>query len=157
LAILELIRDKLIWAEQEQTSSKIYLKALTDEPAEAAVKKTMLSSSNAIEDKIQDCGQQPAEAQTEAVIETPEPCEEPEAEEHELDDIDQQLAAIPEHELKIPIQEIPTINEYPTSTVVFESKKLKIPIAQLPPKSKTNQTQIDAEEKSEHFEQTSEN
>ncbi len=44
LAMLELIRDKLIWAEQSDTSpSQIYLRALTDEPAEQAVQKAILS------------------------------------------------------------------------------------------------------------------
>ena len=40
LALLELIRDKLIWAEQ--SASTIYLRALTDEPAEQAVQKAIL-------------------------------------------------------------------------------------------------------------------
>jgi segregation and condensation protein A len=46
LAMLELIRDKLIWAEQSETApSQIYLRALTDEPAEQAVQKAILSVS----------------------------------------------------------------------------------------------------------------
>ena len=157
LAILELIRDKLIWAEQEQTSSKIYLKALTDEPAEAAVKKTMMSSSNALEDKLPDSNQQPAEAQTDAVIEAIEPSDEPEAEEQELDDIDQQLAAIAEHELKIPIEEITAKAENNTDIQVFDSENLRIPIAQLPPKPQTKQPKMPAEKKVDSSEQTSEN
>jgi segregation and condensation protein A len=40
LALLELIRDKLVWAEQ--SASAIYLRALTDEPAEQAVQKAIL-------------------------------------------------------------------------------------------------------------------
>jgi len=44
LAMLELIRDRLIWAEQSETTpSQIYLRALTDEPAEQAVQKAILS------------------------------------------------------------------------------------------------------------------
>lgn len=44
LAMLELIRDKLIWAEQSETTpSQIYLRALTDEPAEQAVQRAILS------------------------------------------------------------------------------------------------------------------
>ena len=44
LAMLELIRDKLIWAEQSETAPRqIYLRALTDEPAEQAVQRAILS------------------------------------------------------------------------------------------------------------------
>lgn len=43
LAMLELIRDRLIWVEQSQDASRqIYLRALTEEPAESAVRKTIL-------------------------------------------------------------------------------------------------------------------
>lgn len=43
LAMLELIRDKLVWAEQAENSSQIYLRALTDEPAEEAVQRAIMS------------------------------------------------------------------------------------------------------------------
>jgi segregation and condensation protein A len=43
LALLELIREKLIWAEQS-TGSSIYLRPLTDEPAEQAVQKAILTA-----------------------------------------------------------------------------------------------------------------
>jgi segregation and condensation protein A len=43
LALLELVRDKLVWAEQSETSPEIYLRALTDEPAEQAVQRAILS------------------------------------------------------------------------------------------------------------------
>ena len=42
LALLELIREKLIWAEQP-ASGAIFLRALTDEPAEQAVQKAILA------------------------------------------------------------------------------------------------------------------
>jgi segregation and condensation protein A len=42
LALLELIREKLVWAEQA-SSSQIYLRALTDEPAEQAVEKAIVA------------------------------------------------------------------------------------------------------------------
>jgi segregation and condensation protein A len=42
LALLELIRGKLVWAEQPAPSS-IYLRALTEEPAEQAVKEVIFS------------------------------------------------------------------------------------------------------------------
>jgi segregation and condensation protein A len=55
LALLELIRDGLVWAEQfdpahhEQSEpvGSIYLKALTDEPAEQAVRKAILAAAEA--------------------------------------------------------------------------------------------------------------
>ncbi len=43
LAMLELIRDKLIWAEQAESSSQIYVRALTDEPAEEAVRRAIMA------------------------------------------------------------------------------------------------------------------
>ena len=43
LAMLELIREKLIWAEQSGGST-IYVRPLTDEPAEQAVQKAILAT-----------------------------------------------------------------------------------------------------------------
>jgi segregation and condensation protein A len=43
LALLELIREKLVWVEQQGTSS-IFLRALTDEPAEQAVQKAIIAA-----------------------------------------------------------------------------------------------------------------
>ena len=43
LALLELIRDGLVWAEQPKPSDAIYLKALTEESAEQAVQKAILA------------------------------------------------------------------------------------------------------------------
>jgi len=43
LALLELIRDGLVWAEQPGPCDTIYLKALTEEPAEQAVQKAILA------------------------------------------------------------------------------------------------------------------
>jgi segregation and condensation protein A len=43
LAMLELIRDKLIWAEQAESSSQIYVRALTNEPAEQAVRRAIMA------------------------------------------------------------------------------------------------------------------
>jgi len=44
LALLELIREKLVWAEQPETSGPIYLRVLTDEPAEQAVQKAIIAA-----------------------------------------------------------------------------------------------------------------
>jgi len=44
LALLELIREQLIWAEQSKVKDSIYLRALTDEPAEQAVQKAVMTA-----------------------------------------------------------------------------------------------------------------
>jgi len=44
LALLELVREKLVWAKQTAKSSSIYLRPLTDEPAEQAVQKAILAA-----------------------------------------------------------------------------------------------------------------
>jgi segregation and condensation protein A len=44
LALLELVRSKLVWAEQNQPCATIYLRALTEEPAEQAVQKAILEA-----------------------------------------------------------------------------------------------------------------
>lgn len=44
LALLELIRDQLIWVEQSKQSEPILVRALTDEPAEQAVQRTIRST-----------------------------------------------------------------------------------------------------------------
>jgi len=43
LAMLELIRDRLIWAEQPENSSQIYVRSLTDEPPEQAVQRAIMA------------------------------------------------------------------------------------------------------------------
>lgn len=44
LALLELVRERLVWAEQARALDSIYLKPLTDEPAVQAVQKAILAS-----------------------------------------------------------------------------------------------------------------
>jgi len=44
LAMLELIREKLIWAEQQSTGSAIHVRSLTDEPAEQAVQQAIFTT-----------------------------------------------------------------------------------------------------------------
>jgi len=43
LALLELIREELIWAKQDGSSSSIYLRPLTEEPAKKAVQKAIIA------------------------------------------------------------------------------------------------------------------
>ncbi|MHC4595505.1 MAG: segregation and condensation protein A [Planctomycetota bacterium] len=57
LALLELIREKLILAEQSASSS-IYLRSLTDEPAEQAVRKAILAIAEADNRRSTQTGQQ---------------------------------------------------------------------------------------------------
>jgi segregation and condensation protein A len=54
LAILELVREKLITAEQSDVAGAIYLRALTDEPAEEAVHKAILTTVNGESSEIDD-------------------------------------------------------------------------------------------------------
>jgi segregation and condensation protein A len=53
LALLELVREGLVWAEQDESSTSIYLKALTDEPAEEAVQKAVVAFKEEEEKKPQ--------------------------------------------------------------------------------------------------------
>jgi len=77
LAILELIREQLIWAEQPKDAGQIHLRSLTEVPAEEAVRKAMLTveatqTSSQQSDKEQ--GQQPPIP----ILELPaEPCPQP--------------------------------------------------------------------------------
>ena len=43
LALLELIREKLVWAEQPASASSIYLRPLTEKSAEQAVQEAVLA------------------------------------------------------------------------------------------------------------------
>jgi segregation and condensation protein A len=49
LALLELVREKLVWVKQQQATGAIYLRSLTDEPAEQAVQKAILATAESLE------------------------------------------------------------------------------------------------------------
>jgi len=51
LALLELIREELVWAKQSKSSSSIYLRPLTEEPAEQAVQKAIIALAEAESNK----------------------------------------------------------------------------------------------------------
>ncbi|MFA5553860.1 MAG: segregation/condensation protein A [Phycisphaerae bacterium] len=53
LALLELVRDRLIAAEQQEGGDAIYINALTDEPAEQAVRKAILAASSETAEETQ--------------------------------------------------------------------------------------------------------
>jgi len=59
LALLELIREKLVWAKQPKSSAAIYLRPLTDEPAELAVRKAIEASDAKAEPRQSSQTQQP--------------------------------------------------------------------------------------------------
>jgi segregation and condensation protein A len=44
LALLELIRERLVWVKQPKSSKQLHLRSLTDEPAEQAVQKAIQAS-----------------------------------------------------------------------------------------------------------------
>ncbi len=78
LALLELIRERLIWVEQKTASSEIYLKSLTDEPAAQAVQKAIIATE-------QEQAEQTAQTPPIAITELPpkaEPAYSAEPEEH---------------------------------------------------------------------------
>jgi len=43
LALLELVREKLVWVKQPKSSAQLYLRPLTDEPAEQAVQNAIIA------------------------------------------------------------------------------------------------------------------
>ena len=81
LAMLELIRDRLIWAEQPEQTGPIYLRSLTDEPAEQAVQNAIYANTDDEEEAV-------ANEQTEVIEEPAEDRQQP-------------------HTAGIPIQELP--------------------------------------------------
>ena len=127
LAILELIRSQLIWAEQNQETGKISLRATTDVPAEEAVREAIMRIEAA--EAVQE--QQP----------TPAPAEELPAEPDFA--IDETTETEQESQLPIPIVEIPLADnstiEQPAEEMQTESP-LPIPISELPPKGNSKQT-----------------
>ena len=60
LALLELIREKLIWAEQHAGTEPIYLRALTDEPAERAVQRAIIATAERTDQTKQQIKHPPA-------------------------------------------------------------------------------------------------
>jgi segregation and condensation protein A len=105
LAILELIREQLIWAEQPQGPGQIHLRALTEVPAQEAVRKAMLAVESAS-----------ADSQTSASSVEPQP------------------EAEASHQPPIPIVELPAETASTVNEQVKESQnqQLSIPISELP-------------------------
>lgn len=59
LALLELIRERLVWAEQPKSSSSVYLRPLTEAPAEQAVQKAILALAESESEKGPDTKRKP--------------------------------------------------------------------------------------------------
>ena len=121
LAILELIRSQLIWAEQNQETGKISLRALTDVPAEEAVREAIMR----IEAAEATREQQP----------TPTPAEELPAEPDLT--TEKRVETEQEPQLPIPIVEIPPADAPATGqqTESPQEHELPTPISELPAKN----------------------
>ena len=63
LALLELIRERLIWAEQAESSGDIYVKALTEKPAEQAVQQAIVAEDAEMEKEQSSQTQRPKHPQ----------------------------------------------------------------------------------------------
>ncbi|MHC4431088.1 MAG: segregation and condensation protein A [Planctomycetota bacterium] len=101
LAMLELIREKLIWAEQQSSGSAIYVRSLTDEPAEQAVQQAILATEADLEEsRAEERGQPPI-----PIAEVPAKSKAPAETE----------TAQPKEQLAIPITELPAESEPVTS------------------------------------------
>jgi len=108
LALLELIREKLAWVEQASDSS-IYVRSLTDEPAEQAVQEAILASEADLEESDQaEQNEQP-----------PIPISEIHSESKAAVEIHAQQSETP-----IPIAELPASNEPTISSQEHQQKEV---------------------------------
>jgi len=135
LATLELIRSQLIWAEQDQTTGKIALRAMTDAPPEEAVRKAIMriEAEEAANQQAQAAEQQSSQVQV----------EEPLIEQVEIEGKIEEEITEDVQELSIPIVEIPPADKSKTEVpveVIQTDSPLPIPISELPPKDKSQQT-----------------
>ncbi len=130
LATLELIRSQLIWAEQNQETKKISLRALTDAPPEEAVRKAIMRI------EAETVAQTPEVSSEQESAVKPEPVE-TELNEEEISEIEEEFGP------PIPIVEIPAEPANPLDQPIEEvqaESPLPIPIAELPPKGPAKQT-----------------
>ncbi len=129
LALLELVRDTLVTIQQHKPNADIYLKSLTDEPAEQAVQKAILAAAGELEEPEQTTEN---EAPPIEIIEVQTPSE------------TQAVVTIPEQsQTPTPIDEAPPIEiaeiqtapETEAVVTMPEQSQTPIPIAELPAKS----------------------
>jgi len=83
LALLELVREKLVWSKQPKPLASIYLKALTEEPAEEAVQNAILATAAEGEKSPETRQQKPADGGPIPVTELPPKTKRPAIEEYE--------------------------------------------------------------------------
>jgi segregation and condensation protein A len=130
MAMLELIRNHLIWAEQPQMGGPVYLKPLTTEPAEQAVQNAIYSNPEAMEQKpphsaeFTDASEPASEESGDSETESFDTADEDELPD---DDFSKELAAIdvpPAEEApatgRIPIIDIPSKGTVQTKPPVLE-------------------------------------
>jgi segregation and condensation protein A len=139
LAMLELIRDKLIWAEQgPEAPHQIYLRALTDEPAEKAVQRAIVAIDE--EETALEAGQ----AQKPPIPITEIPAHpKPSAPVPQQASHAEQQAEAPATELDSPPAEpaTPDTGHSTTQPHAEPAAEPPIPIAELPPKPQTQADQ----------------
>ncbi len=131
LAMLELIRDKLIWVEQSQEPTRqIYLRALTEEPAEEAVRKAIVDFNTDLTEEEAE----PSEPPTEPPISIAE------------------LPARPKQEIKTRKKPVlPENDNRPQDITLPETaKSLPIPIVELPARAKPGVPQPDQQSVTEN-------
>jgi segregation and condensation protein A len=115
LAMLELMRNHLVWVEQPDATGPIYLKSLTSEPAEEAVHNAIYANPEAMEQPAEN--EEPDSENLAEQVEVSQEQEivEPQKDEDDEDELSKELAAIhvPSDEPKqprkprIPIMELP--------------------------------------------------
>lgn len=66
LALLELVRGDLVWVEQMEGTSDLYLRSLTDEPAEEAVNRIIFATNEALEEEPEEAIEEATEASADA-------------------------------------------------------------------------------------------
>ncbi|MBW8000529.1 MAG: chromosome segregation protein ScpA [Planctomycetes bacterium] len=124
LALLELIRNRLVWVEQPTPDGDIHLKALTDEPAEQAVQKAILATESELLEQTELREETlEAAADTETIDET--------------------------QETPIAIEEIMPKIESVAEIDIETEPSLSVPIAELPAKNEDNSNNKEQTEESD--------
>jgi segregation and condensation protein A len=113
LGVLELVREKLITAEQAKPGMPIYLRALTDEPAEKAVHEAMMSEEgNSLEEK------QDAPVEIQAIDQPVEPQQQEETE----SEIEEETS-LPIDIVEIDVPQQQKFSETPVEEIQIDSQK----------------------------------
>ncbi|MHC5173839.1 MAG: segregation and condensation protein A [Planctomycetota bacterium] len=137
LAMLELMRNHLVWVEQPDAAGPIYLKPLTSEPAEEAVHNAIYANPEAMEMETEELQTTPqaADEHIEAVEDENVELSEYEVDEDDEDEFSRELSSIevssnkPEKPRKprIPIMELPPEKKPMPSTETMPPEKKPMP------------------------------